>query len=1243
MKILAIRGENLASLARPFDIELADGPLAQSGLFAITGPTGSGKSTLLDALCLALYDQTPRYTTGRQGASVGARDGDDKLWLKSNDVRQILSRGKPEGWAEVDFEATDGDRYRARWSVRRARGRLDGRMQNQEMSLTHLASGRVESGKKTEVLDSIEAKVGLSWEQFRRAVLLAQGDFAAFLKASPKARSELLERLTGTEIYSRIGAAAFERGRRAEQELAKLLEARDSLELMDDEALATLAKDLSALGASLNQGQALVAEAGKVTTLAEQCQGQQEKIEAAHNAQSALEAQSDRFEALNAELKVFDEIQSARPLYQELSQLDVALAESEPKLKRQQDALAQAQSRIDQLTAALPELTATLQTAEQRWQQWQGERAEAEQLLRQQQGVDDDLATLDARLAPLRADLASGEQQLAALAQQHQALTTEQAQLTHYRETQPALVALSGQWEQWRNRLLALGRDSEQWHQLRQAQRQHAPQLMQAQNVLQQRQHHRERLSRDEKNLTEALAQWRQQEPQAPDSEALAQQQQTLGQLVRLLELEERLSPTRRRIEGLEQARQELTQAQTQWAPKRTELEQRIHNHTQAQLEAQHQWQQAQATLALEQYRPLLEPEQPCPLCGATEHPFADETPAVNALLAGMQGRLDELKRALEADRAALHRGVALAEQAQVQLGQIQRELSEHGTAMAQWQAEQSKLLALHPQWQGMDTASLQQHAQEQERSLRQGHQQQQLWRRWQQQHAQLQTQADALRQELAELQQLTHQTELEVKSGQEQQSQRESELARLQTALKQEQRELADVLPQLPWDQLALQPAQVPDLVGQLDQEIEQLHRAQQRLAELEQTLRALQQQQQQLALDGREQRANLTLLEPQQNELQALKARLETELHRRLAGEEVTVRHQRLHDQWHNAREALKAAENAQSEVRTECASLSSAVTQLSESRAAQQAQRRECVGRWAALLQSLGLAEQQVLVLMGRDHHWRQAQQQSLSEYHLACEGARRDHQRAQEALAERQALHQAALEQWQTQLQQSAFDAGDLAGLKHAIEALEREHFALRHTQAQQASLREKAEQLGAQAQQAEQDCRVWLELKEVIGSADGSRFRAMAQSLTLAQLLLLANAQLAELAPRYQLQPAPGNGLDLQVVDGDMGEEIRAIESLSGGETFLVSLALALALSALTTGGGRIGSLFIDEGFGTLDPDSLEMALSCLDALQAAGRQVGVISHVQTLVERIGTRVQLSAAGGGTSQLRVIER
>ncbi|MEO0003397.1 MAG: hypothetical protein RLZZ22_1089, partial [Pseudomonadota bacterium] len=165
-------------------------------------------------------------------------------------------------------------------------------------------------------------------------------------------------------------------------------------------------------------------------------------------------------------------------------------------------------------------------------------------------------------------------------------------------------------------------------------------------------------------------------------------------------------------------------------------------------------------------------------------------------------------------------------------------------------------------------------------------------------------------------------------------------------------------------------------------------------------------------------------------------------------------------------------------------------------------------------------------------------------------------------------------------------------------------------------------------------------RTWEQLGELIGSADGKKFRNFAQQLTLDLLLDYANAHLRGLTRRYRIERLR-DSLGLLVVDQDMGDELRSVHSLSGGESFLVSLALALGLASLSSHRVKVESLFIDEGFGSLDAESLNLALDALDRLQALGRKVGVISHVQEMTERIGTRVRVSRLNGGASRV-VIE-
>src|SRR5690606_3654200 len=234
MKIQAIRIQNLASLGGKTEINFTEEPLCSAGIFAITGPTGSGKSTVLDALCLALYARTPRYRLAENSIDVADVQGST---IKQGDVRGILRDGSSNGYAEVDFVGIDDQHYRATWSVRRARNKAEGNLQPYEMFLKNISTDQDIPGKKTELLPEIERLVGLNFEQFTRSVLLAQGDFTAFLKAGKDEKSSLLEKLTGTYIYSEISKKVYEHHKEESQQLKLLDVQREGIATLTTEEL----------------------------------------------------------------------------------------------------------------------------------------------------------------------------------------------------------------------------------------------------------------------------------------------------------------------------------------------------------------------------------------------------------------------------------------------------------------------------------------------------------------------------------------------------------------------------------------------------------------------------------------------------------------------------------------------------------------------------------------------------------------------------------------------------------------------------------------------------------------------------------------------------------------------------------------------------------------------------------------------------------------------------------------------
>ncbi|MEM6796378.1 MAG: AAA family ATPase, partial [Acidobacteriota bacterium] len=234
MKIDRIAIENLASLrGRQPDLELEGELLRDAGLIAITGPTGAGKTTVLDAICLALYDRTPRQRA------------------RGQDPRELLSRGAGQGRVAVDLTLDDGRRWTAEWSVHRARNKPDGALQPSRQRILDRTTGEIVADGKTAVQRAVEKNLDLSFEQFTGVILLAQGEFATFLESSDAERSELLERLTGTEIYSRLGKAAFDRHKELRVKLEQEEKRFEGLAPMPEARRKALEQELDELEPSL--------------------------------------------------------------------------------------------------------------------------------------------------------------------------------------------------------------------------------------------------------------------------------------------------------------------------------------------------------------------------------------------------------------------------------------------------------------------------------------------------------------------------------------------------------------------------------------------------------------------------------------------------------------------------------------------------------------------------------------------------------------------------------------------------------------------------------------------------------------------------------------------------------------------------------------------------------------------------------------------------------------------------------
>ena len=216
MRILHLRLKNLNSLVGEWSIDFTHPDYESNGIFAIIGPTGAGKSTLLDAICLALYGKTPRL---------------DKISKSSN---EIMARQTGECFAEVTFETARG-KYRSFWGQHRSHKKAGGDLQNAQREIVDANTNTVLESHLSRVDAKIEEITGMDFQRFTRSMLLAQGSFDAFLKASPSERAPILEQITGTEIYSKISIGVFERSKKEIKKLEELQDQLAAIQLLSQE------------------------------------------------------------------------------------------------------------------------------------------------------------------------------------------------------------------------------------------------------------------------------------------------------------------------------------------------------------------------------------------------------------------------------------------------------------------------------------------------------------------------------------------------------------------------------------------------------------------------------------------------------------------------------------------------------------------------------------------------------------------------------------------------------------------------------------------------------------------------------------------------------------------------------------------------------------------------------------------------------------------------------------------------
>lgn len=1238
MKILAIRGKNLASLAKLFTVDFTQEPLASTGIFAITGPTGAGKSTLLDALCLALYDDMPRLPReGYRGQNLPDVSGET---IAPRDTRTILRRGASEGFAEVDFMGNDGLAYRAHWSVRRARIKAEGRLQNSEMSLMRLDTEQPIGGaRKTEVLAAIAERIGLSFEQFTRAVLLAQNEFSAFLKASDDKRAELLQTLTGTDLFADLSRRAYQRAKLAEQQFNGLHERLAALKILS--SAERQQTELASQQAQL-QVQSLELERSQ---LEQQFHWYQQAAHLEQACQTAttlvLTAQEQERVAQERRLLIakIETVQTARGVLEHLERLEQEMQTHQVKLLKCQREAHQTEQQQHAAQEQVQRMQAELQEQQAAYQDVQLSLLQAREL-------DTLIQALEPRYTKALAELQAATQQLEALqasqAQQQtkaEQLAKQQADTQAWLKTHQALQVLVEQWTHWRH-LLQQAEHSLDKQQLGEGELQAIQaQLANTQTRLEQGQ---QGFQESQTTLIQAEQTYLEFKQQAAeyDLEQLATQRHRLEQA------RTQLQAAQQTWQAYQTAQQHLAKLQTESQQAQFEQQQikRTLHTLKTQLpfverdceRAEHAWQLASAACADQamHWRSQLAAGDACPVCGATVHPYAQQQPTLDQVLTSLKQDYLQQRQSLK----KLESEVA-TEQTRLAHAQQQEEVLKQSLVAAQ-----QNLTQMEQQWQTYASLSteqaveheqdLAQQLQQKQQALTQINAQEQLARQRYQQLDQAQQAFTQAQQQSLIVQQSVKDIETKLQQLQAQQQYLQKAQLELSAQLKAWVLQLNQAFVEPSWSSVWQQAPEA--FIEHCQQQVMAWQSQQQQQQALTQQQSELAANQTQVKFEVQQARDTWERLQAQTQALQDQWQSQQRQRQTLLAGEAVSTVEQRWQNALAQLTQQVQVAQQQLAQATHQQIRVVESVAQLQASLKQQETQQAEAQQALAAQLAAfqaegfaLDLAE--LKSLLSYTSAWRQQEQQALQTLTTAVS-------QAQAVFKERQAQvvqHQQLRPKIESLAAVEAAQARNDFNLQTAQQAWQELVLVLR----EDLQRREQAVSLQAEVERLSGQARVWGQLNELIGSADGKKFRNFAQQYSLDLLLSYANRHLADLSRRYTLRRVR-ESLALLVLDQDMGGEIRSVHSLSGGESFLVSLALALGLASLSSQRVKVESLFIDEGFGSLDTDSLRVAMDALDQLQAQGRKVGVISHVQEMTERIAVQIQVRRLSGGQSHLRV---
>lgn len=1214
MQILKLSFENINSLKGAWTIDF-QAPDFRSGIFAIVGPTGSGKTTILDAICLALYGHTPRIGSITQNAN------------------EVMNRDCDSCRSSLEFQTLSG-RYRATWSQKKQKnfdktgkyGQVVSTMEKFEDGCwIPITDGSKVTSKKQEV----QKIIGLSFDQFKRSVMLSQGDFAAFLKSKPNEKAQTLEQITGTQIYSLLSTKVYDLA----EEQKKLFEDKQrEVELspvLDDAVVLTKQEQLKGITEEAKVLETQISKIEKESRwISETAELRNQFLRVKAELERLKENRNEFFRKENV-VRLAEHAQNILPIFNTLIDKQ-SLREDSIKEK------SAAENELVNATKSLKEKDFNFKAAEEAlnnenlqkpkklalFSQIEFLDAEISPLIKSSRLAQEEKIKLENETADCKDHLNKAKEDIRKLEEDREKRDLERKEdikgaflyqrkdeLRDCKITAETLSAALADAEGKADKASETVKSQEKEAEALRIRKEKIASVIEADKVL---------LKEAEKRLSEIL--------DGKTLDELTQEQLSFSEQIPLLEAVKSalkaVCDQKEEIVRQEDVMQRDSAELDNWSSKKEGYEKEIQSLTSRQEELEALVQIDELT----KVRAELKEGEPCPVCGSLEHPFAANLPpevatAKERLAVVKEESTDLQKNQKEADRKIdvlkdrilvsekrlkeLRKNLDLAEE------ELTLKCGRAGLTREGVTEEAAAVLITKKESLLIDIKKRIAKARDAE------------------------SKAAAAKEKIAGTTEELHRAEMVFSNAQTKFESAKSLLAQAQTGREKARTELEQF-----WRKTAKEYGSVitdgelfahnPELfkrwiakAAKYEELLESCREIENSLAIKKGTLPGLVESVERLEKSSREKSDQAAEL---QTELKTKQLQRDKLFGTKLVEIERKA-YERLLSQLAEAKD--QAYENL-SKARSVQAAAEQRLKTAEQRSAEAEKNLLSAKTEWTDALKKEKFESEEDWRRARLDSEAINALHKEITDYKAQSRSAADRFSEADKKLAEKesQKLTDKSLEVLEAEKREASAEKEKLLEQKGELQ---KELKTDEEARIKRAGIEDELKKLKHQVA-------VWNRLNTLVGSSSGDKYRRYVQSLVLLTLLKNANVELTKLHSRYRLAKGGGD-MEIKVIDSDLADQERPTDNLSGGETFIVSLALALGLAQMASNNVRIDSLFLDEGFGTLDDDSLEKALNALSSLNAQGKTVGLISHVDQIKERIPSKIVVKrSAQPGVSRL-----